>query len=163
MLITRCGVSELTQLGRPANEKIRDLWMTRFVNEMHWLPLVETLIGCDRVANPKGNRAFLSALRAANPLRVCHRPWGRSERSAWAYHLKAHAKKVCPDPRIYHRLGTRFSEIATGADVFFVSADCEPAATQSQTADEMWVVNSWVFYRHTCVGSRVLTDVEQQA
>ena len=163
MLITRCGVSELTQLGRPANEKIRDLWMTRFVNEMHWLPLVETLIGCDRVANPKGNRAFLSALRAANPLRVCHRPRGRSERSAWAYHLKAHAKKVCPDPRIYHRLGTRFSEIATGADVFFVSADCEPAATQSQTADEMWVVNSWVFYRHTCIGSCMLTNLELMA
>ena len=163
LLITRCSVPELAKLGRPANEKIRDLWMIRFVNEMHWLPLIEALIGCERLANPKENRAFLSALKTANPLRVCHRPWGKSERHAWAFHLKALVKKACPDSRIYDLLRSRLSEIANGGDVFFVSADCEPAATQSQAGDEMWVVNSWVFYRHTCIGSRVLTEVEQQA
>ena len=163
MLITTCGGPELSKLGRPANEKIRDLWMSRFVNQMHWLPLIVALIGCERLANPKENRAFLSALKTANPLRVCHRPWGKSERHAWAFHLKALVKKACPDSRIYDLLRSRLSEIANGGDVFFVSADCEPVATQSQMGEHTWVVNSWVLYRHDRIGSLALTEVEQKA
>ena len=53
------------------------------------------------------------------------------ERSARVYHLKAHAQKVCPAARMYDLLHTRVSEIASEGNVFFVSADCEPAATQA--------------------------------
>jgi len=163
MLMMRCGIPELATLGRPAHEDIRDLWMTRFVNEMHWLPLVEVLIGCERSASPKDNRTFLTALKAANPLRVCHRPWGKKEGLRWSYRLQAHIKNTCPDERIYGLVGNRLSEVGNGRDVHFVSADCEQAATNSQTGEAMWVVNSWVFYRHTRIGSRPLTTLELKA
>lgn len=47
--------------------------------------------------------------------------------------------------------------------MFFVSNDCEPAATQSQTSRQIWKTTSWVLYRHTLMGSRPLTDEENQA
>ena len=163
MLLKSCGVAELVRLRRPADEKIRDLWMSRFVNEMHWLPLIETLIGCDRLANPKEHSAFVAALKAADPLRVCHRPWMPREGRAWVYKLRQRLKTVCPDQRIHSLVEKRLAEVGNGGDVFFVANDCEPAATQSLSSGEMWVTSSWVLYRHTLMGSRPLTDVERQA
>lgn len=162
-LINSCDVARLASLGRPADEKIRELWMKRFVREMHWLPLIEVLIGCDRNTNPKGNAAFLAALKAVNPLRVGHRPWGKFEISAWAYKLENHIKKVCPEPRILGLVGKRLREVRSGGDVFFVSSDVEAAATQSQASDQMWVINSWILYRHTLIGSRPLSEDERKA
>lgn len=163
MLITSCNVERLAGLGRPADEKIRDLWISRFVNEMHWLPLIEVLIGCDRSTNPKGNAAFLTSLKAANPLRVCHRPWGRFEISVWAYKLENHIQKVCPEPRIVGLVKKRLGEVRAGGDVFFVSADAEAAATLSQASDQTWVINSWVHYRQTRMGNRPLSEDERKA
>jgi hypothetical protein len=162
-LLTSCGVADLARLRRPANKEIRYLWMSRFVNGMHWLPLVETLIGCDRLANPKEHSAFVAALKAANPLRVCHRPWGQSEARTWVYKLTQRIKTLCPDPRIHGLVQQRLSEVGKGGDVFFVSNDCEPAATQSQTTRQIWETTSWVLYRHTLMGSRPLTDEENQS
>lgn len=163
MLITSCSVADLVRLQRPADPGIRDLWMSRFVNEMHWLPLIETLIGCDRLRNPTGNAAFLLALEAADPLRVCHRPWGKKESLAWAYRISQHIRRFCPDPRIYELVQPRLSDVQDGGDVFFVSNDCEPPATQSQQRGKIWVTNSWVLYRHTHIGIQPSVQIEKDA
>jgi hypothetical protein len=162
-LLQTCSVAELAGLRRPAGEKIQDLWMSRFVKEMHWLPLIETLIGCDHFANPKEHAVFIRALKASNALRVCHRPRGRSEARRWASLLSQRIKDFCPDKRIRGLVQKHLSTVGNGGDVFFVSKDCEPAATQSQTQGEIWRTNSWILYRHASIGSRPLTDIEMAA
>lgn len=163
MLLTRCSLPELAKLGRPAVEKIRDLWMGRFINEMYWLPLIETLIGTDRITNPQGNAHFLTALQAINPVRVCHRPRGGREARAWVVRLISHIKTMCPDPRILGLVRHRLTEVENGKEVFFVSSDCVPPATQSQASVEAWRVNSWVLYRYVRIGRQPLTPDESKA
>lgn len=163
LLLEKCDIADISQMRRPPNAKIRYLWMSRFVQDMHWLPLIEVLIGCDRETSPRENQAFLSALEHVNPVRVCHRPWGAREAGAWGIHLRDHIKQVCPDPRVHELVRKRTSEIRNGGDVFFISSECEEAATQSRKTEQTWLINSWTHYRHTRIGRCELTEDERRA
>jgi hypothetical protein len=163
MHLSRSDISVIATLRRPTSEKIRFGWMKRFLNEMHWLPLIEVLAACDQETNPKRHAAFLSALKKANPLRVCHRPWGRREASFWAGRLRRHVKATCPDTRILDRVRPCLNNVDNGGDVFFIGPGFEPVATQMLPTDEMWRLNSWAYYRHTRIEPRELTADERKA
>ncbi len=163
LFLERGDVAEICRTCRPAIEKIRFLWMRRFLKDMHWLPLIEVLIGCDRETNPGKHGEFLRALERVNPVRVCHRPWGGREAGAWVAHLKDHVKQVCIQPRALSLVGRPITEVAKGGDVFFVSSECEEAATRTRTTESIWLINSWTHYRHTRIGRRELTADENRA
>lgn len=145
-LVTRCDQAGLLNMGRPTDEEIRLIWMQRFVNEMHWLPLIEALSGCHPGNDPVAHEAFVAVLASRDVPRIAHRPWGKSERYRWGFKLSDRIKPLCPDSAAQGCLRSAFTTFQYGTgDAIFVTDGCIAAAEEARPA--CMSEPPWLFYK----------------
>lgn len=145
-LVSGCSLSELLKLGRPADAEVRQVWLQRFVEEMHWLPMIEMLSGCCPHANPTAHAEFMAALADHAVPRIAHRPEDLAERQAWCIHLTDRIVPLTPDEETRAVLAPPMATIhRRNGDALFVADGCIAAAEEARAT--CLLEPPWLFYK----------------
>jgi hypothetical protein len=156
-LVAGCDLEELLRLGRPADEQVRQIWLRRFINEMHWLPVIEVLAGCCPEANPSAHGDFIAALADRDVPRIAHRPSDFSERQAWCFGLRDRIVPLCPDEDVRGMLAPPAATVLRrNGDVFFVADGCIAAAEEARAT--CLLEPAWLFYKAAIIHRGQLPD-----
>ena len=129
--VETCSLAALLDWARPEDQNVRWRWMQRFIAEMHWLPLIETLSGCNPRTDPVAHTAFMEQLDAMSVPRIAHLSTNPIELYFWDSGLRSCLKRRVPDPKACAMVDTRFvNDRLRKSDVLFVGDDCVAAAEQ---------------------------------
>lgn len=161
-IINMSSLTDLVGIGRPADEEVRRQWMRRFLADMHWFPLIEALSGCNAATDPSAHAEFMARLAARDVLRVAHRPWGKRERLAWAFHVRDRVTVLCRSPAARTAVRPAIMSLqGSEADVLFVASDAIAIAEATRPA--CLFDPSWLFHKAVTVVKGRLTEDEHRA
>jgi len=93
-----CSLAELLTRGRPNDLYVQRLWVLRFIEDMHWLPLIEMLSGCHQGTDPSAHAVFMKELESRGVPRVAHQVSVLEQRE-WGRLLRSQLEKRVPDLR----------------------------------------------------------------
>ena len=156
--ITNCSLAELLKRGRPKDLHVQRRWILRFIDDMHWLPLIEALSGCHQGTDPSAHAVFMKQLEAQSVLRVAHQ-LNVFERWEWGQLLRCGLKRRVPDPEKWESIS--MGSLPKGSprgDILFVGDECVAAAEQARPT--CLSEPPWLFYKAVAV---VKGRLEQQA
>jgi len=159
--IKTCDLATLVTIGRPADEEVRRQWMRRFVADLHWLPLIEVLSGCDPAMAPAAHATFMAGFGGTDAPMVAHRPWGTRERLAWSFNIRDRVKTLCPGPAARASLAAQITALQNGnADVIFVGDGCIAAAENA--LPDCLLKAPWLLHKAVTVVKGRLPDDEHR-
>jgi len=70
--ITNCSLAGLLKRGWPKDPHVHKRRVRWFIEDMHWLPLIEVLSGCHPGTDPSAHAVFVKQLAVRSIPRVAH-------------------------------------------------------------------------------------------